>query len=224
MGEWLTPPAIAVSGEGTIDSDGPMSNYFMEPPIARFMGPTWGPSGADKTQVGPMLAPWTLLSGDILVSLVSSWPHGHWESRAYTSTRESTPNHKLILSRKTYLMGNACLFLSNLLSFSNALLVKSLCVILSNDEIRHTPQLANISVYSVVWHSSNSFRYCLNNDVNLFYNYYLEIKSGFCTVRKISRWYPFNYHVFRIPSNLLAVNHKPYHVIISVYVTNTVFI
>ena len=24
--------------------------------IARFMGPTWGPSGADRTQVGPMLA------------------------------------------------------------------------------------------------------------------------------------------------------------------------
>ena len=31
--------------------------------IARFMGPTRGPSGADRTQVGPMLAPWTLLSG-----------------------------------------------------------------------------------------------------------------------------------------------------------------
>ena len=31
--------------------------------MARFMGPTWGPSGADRTQVGPMLAPWTLLSG-----------------------------------------------------------------------------------------------------------------------------------------------------------------
>ena len=31
--------------------------------IARFMGPTWGPSGANRTQVGPMLAPWTLLSG-----------------------------------------------------------------------------------------------------------------------------------------------------------------
>ena len=27
--------------------------------IARFMGPTWGPSGADRTQVGPMLAAWT---------------------------------------------------------------------------------------------------------------------------------------------------------------------
>ena len=30
--------------------------------IARFMGQTWGPSGADRTQVGPMFAPWTLLS------------------------------------------------------------------------------------------------------------------------------------------------------------------
>ena len=31
--------------------------------IARFMGPKWGPSGANRTQVGPTLAPWTLLSG-----------------------------------------------------------------------------------------------------------------------------------------------------------------
>ena len=36
--------------------------------IARLMGPTWGPSGTDRTQVGPMLAPWTLLSGI----------QGHW--------------------------------------------------------------------------------------------------------------------------------------------------
>ena len=34
--------------------------------IARFMGPTWGPSGADRTQVGPILAPWTLLSGQYM--------------------------------------------------------------------------------------------------------------------------------------------------------------
>ena len=33
--------------------------------IARFRGPTWGPSGIDRTQVGPMLAPWTLRSGEI---------------------------------------------------------------------------------------------------------------------------------------------------------------
>ena len=33
--------------------------------IARFMGPTWGPPGDDRTQVGPMLATWTLLSGNL---------------------------------------------------------------------------------------------------------------------------------------------------------------
>ena len=33
--------------------------------IARYMWPTWGQYGADRTQVGPMLAPWTLLSGSI---------------------------------------------------------------------------------------------------------------------------------------------------------------
>ena len=28
---------------------------------SKVIGPTWGPSGADRTQVGPMLAPWILL-------------------------------------------------------------------------------------------------------------------------------------------------------------------
>ena len=37
-------------------------HIFMTPLIARFMRPTWDPSGADRTQVGPMFAPWTLLS------------------------------------------------------------------------------------------------------------------------------------------------------------------
>ena len=32
--------------------------------VARLMGPTWGQSGTDRTQVGPMLAPWILLSGN----------------------------------------------------------------------------------------------------------------------------------------------------------------
>ena len=31
--------------------------------IAKFMGPTWGPSGTCRPQMGPILAPWTLLSG-----------------------------------------------------------------------------------------------------------------------------------------------------------------
>ena len=39
--------------------------------IARFMGPTWGPPGDDRTQVGPMMAPWTLLSGEQRSSFVA---------------------------------------------------------------------------------------------------------------------------------------------------------
>ena len=31
--------------------------------IIKFMGPTWGPPGSCRPQIGPMLAPWTLLSG-----------------------------------------------------------------------------------------------------------------------------------------------------------------
>ena len=31
--------------------------------MARLMGPTWGPPGSCRPQMGPMLAPWTLLSG-----------------------------------------------------------------------------------------------------------------------------------------------------------------
>ena len=57
--------------------------------IAGFMGPTWGPSGADRTQVGPMLAPWTLLSGYACIFQSFSmegngrftrhcWYHGCW--------------------------------------------------------------------------------------------------------------------------------------------------
>ena len=38
--------------------------------MTRFLEPTWGPSGADRTQVGPMLAPSTLLSGTILETAI----------------------------------------------------------------------------------------------------------------------------------------------------------
>ena len=40
-----------------------LPNPYESSLIARFVGPTWGPSGADRTQVGPMLAPWTFRSG-----------------------------------------------------------------------------------------------------------------------------------------------------------------
>ena len=34
--------------------------------IAKFMGPTWGPPGSCRPQMGPMLATWTLLSGVLM--------------------------------------------------------------------------------------------------------------------------------------------------------------
>ena len=40
-----------------------MTGRCEESLTTRFMGPTWGPHGVDRTQVVPMLAPWTLLSG-----------------------------------------------------------------------------------------------------------------------------------------------------------------
>ena len=62
-------------------------------PKTRFMGPTWGPSGAGGTQVGPMLAPWTLLSvlclqrGACPYITMGSWviiPHTPTKFRGYT--------------------------------------------------------------------------------------------------------------------------------------------
>ena len=42
------------------------------------MGPTWGPSRADRTHVGPMLTPWNLLSGYVWINfcVVSTWRSG----------------------------------------------------------------------------------------------------------------------------------------------------
>ena len=42
--------------------------------IAKFMGPTWGPHGPYRPQMGPMLAQWTLLSGVMFItSFLIGW-------------------------------------------------------------------------------------------------------------------------------------------------------
>ena len=50
------------------DRDSYFSNLGigMPPQTAKFMGPTWGPPGSCRPQVGPVLVPWTLLSGIVL--------------------------------------------------------------------------------------------------------------------------------------------------------------
>ena len=53
-------------------------------PDSKVHGPTWGPSGAGRTQVGPMLAPWTLLSGELQVQ-IAIW---HWWSHAGVVTSQ----------------------------------------------------------------------------------------------------------------------------------------
>ena len=44
----------------------PMSAFSQ---IAKFMGPAWGPPGSCRPQMGPMLAPWTLLLGLLIYVL-----------------------------------------------------------------------------------------------------------------------------------------------------------
>ena len=39
--------------------------------IAKFMRPTWGPPGSCRSQMGPILVPWTLLSG--VISCKPGW-------------------------------------------------------------------------------------------------------------------------------------------------------
>ena len=46
-------------------------NIIVTALIARLMGPTWGPYGADRTQMGPTLAPWTLLSGQLCYKILN---------------------------------------------------------------------------------------------------------------------------------------------------------
>ena len=50
--------------------------------IAKFMGPTWGPPGSCRPQMGPMLAPWTLLSG--LFWRYCNYPRFNEVERGYT--------------------------------------------------------------------------------------------------------------------------------------------
>ena len=55
----------------------PTENNLVWSQIAKFMGPTWGLPGSCRPQMGPMLVPWTLLSGMFSLSHddVIKWKH-----------------------------------------------------------------------------------------------------------------------------------------------------
>ena len=58
--------------------------------IAKFMGPTWGPPGSCRPQMGPMLAPWTLLSGFLQPKLIWQAPHITLLSRCLPNVKASS--------------------------------------------------------------------------------------------------------------------------------------
>ena len=62
--------------------------------IAMFMRPTWGPPGSCWPQMGPMLAPWTLLSGYL---------HKWWESLLMNVILNGGRKHgKVCVRRRNY--------------------------------------------------------------------------------------------------------------------------
>ena len=72
-----------VEFEPTLNKDDLILYYLIflgVPQIAKFVGPTWDPAGADRIQVGPMLAPWTLLSGAVLHNERTTRSAGHWNA------------------------------------------------------------------------------------------------------------------------------------------------
>ena len=114
------------------------------------MGPVWGPYGANRTQVGPMMAPWTLLSGyefdfitcdskfvimtsDSEFAFIINWTHG------YSVTR--------------YIWVNALLFKIFHASFSNILQIDTFL----------NEYLLQLIVISCVWcHESPKHIHMLN--------------------------------------------------------------
>ena len=64
-----------------------MLNKTIHAQIVKFMGPTWGPPGSCWSQMGPKLAPWTLLSG---WALFLQSTHGR-HTIAYSSAQDIGP-------------------------------------------------------------------------------------------------------------------------------------
>ena len=83
------------------------------PQIARFIGPTWDPPGACRTQLGPMLAPWTLLSGLIWKGAVwLQWNHNcMW---IFSVRRLQIDSIRVALNKQAFVC-HICVTLSNVL-------------------------------------------------------------------------------------------------------------
>ena len=72
---WFTSPRNPLSVH-------PDPEYSETSPDSKVHGPTWGPSGTDRIQVGPMVTPWSLLFGS---SSGRSWMETDFYQYIYTS-------------------------------------------------------------------------------------------------------------------------------------------
>ena len=109
--------------------------YSIRSQIARLMGPTWGPPGSCRPQVGPILAPWTLLSGvfmrylvTFVVIILSPPRHVGWSVRCCIS-------HQLdsYISNRRVLMAFGSHFIVWLLKKYTPINVQMVCVSLRLD-------------------------------------------------------------------------------------------
>ena len=83
---------------------------YKAPQIAKCMGPTFGPAGSCRPQMGPMLTPWILLSGTVMTkdvhgpelklteiphtlpSWVLQWRHNDGNGGSYNQSRDCLLN------------------------------------------------------------------------------------------------------------------------------------
>ena len=86
---------------GTIECK---QNHILKIPLfitqlAKFLWPTWGTPGSCRTQMGPMLAPWTLLSGNRLLIIKVKSINNIWDKIPcmwhYKHLRDTTVNYFL---------------------------------------------------------------------------------------------------------------------------------
>ena len=88
LNQWMTLNSCNEFANAGIEKPD-IKHDIIYPQIARFMGPTWGPPGSCRPQMGPMLTPRTLLSGSefhiqchchAIYMSATSWYHQHYQS------------------------------------------------------------------------------------------------------------------------------------------------
>ena len=137
------------------------------------MGPTWSPPGADRTQVGPVLATWTLLSGN--VSILVRAPPNFWvigvvfsypcKTHLLVSTYK-TPCRCLCIFTQPHLNSlnsvKICFISSNMLAEMSSFFNKNLTPwldLLCRKIVHSTSNLPTTGSFSVVFPFAGTFMY-----------------------------------------------------------------